>query len=114
MKAVPKTPAPSSLQVVEATRLAERRNGAPKELFLGEVDSWREAMLFQKISVSPLQSGAVAHSIRSQGQPFSEQREANLARRRFQRGRLFMRGERRKVWVGRWREDVIEEGACAG
>lgn len=33
-----------------------------------------------------------------------------LARRRYQQGRLFQRGARCKVWVGRWREDVIEEG----
>src|SRR5438105_4594009 len=30
-----------------------------------------------------------------------------MARRRFQRGSVFERGKREKVWVGRWREDVI-------
>ena len=30
-----------------------------------------------------------------------------MARRRFQSGRLFKRGKRRKVWIGRWREDVM-------
>lgn len=30
-----------------------------------------------------------------------------MARRRFQRGSVFERGKRQKVWVGRWREDVI-------
>ena len=35
-----------------------------------------------------------------------------MARRRFQKGQLFKSGRRRKVWVGRWREDVVlEEGA---
>jgi len=34
-----------------------------------------------------------------------------LSRRRFQKGRLFCRkGKRRKVWVGRWYEDVLEDG----
>src|ERR1700730_17603904 len=31
-----------------------------------------------------------------------------MARRRYQRGELFLRGKRQKVWVGRWREDVLE------
>jgi hypothetical protein len=31
-----------------------------------------------------------------------------MARRRFQRGSVFLRGTRELVWVGRWREDVIE------
>ncbi len=33
-----------------------------------------------------------------------------MARRRFQRGRLLLRGKKRKKWIGRWREDVIEAG----
>ena len=34
-----------------------------------------------------------------------------MARRRFQEGSLYLQeGKRRKVWVGRWREDVIEGG----
>ena len=32
-----------------------------------------------------------------------------MARRRFQKGQLFKSGKRRKVWVGRWREDVLLE-----
>jgi integrase len=31
-----------------------------------------------------------------------------MARRRFQHGSVFLRGTRELVWVGRWREDVIE------
>ena len=31
-----------------------------------------------------------------------------MARRRFQRGSLILRGTRQKKWVGKWREDVIE------
>jgi integrase len=33
-----------------------------------------------------------------------------MARRRFQRGQLLLRGKRRPIWVGRWREDIIENG----
>jgi integrase len=40
------------------------------------------------------------------GQPFDEQ-GGNMARRRFQKGRLFLRGVRTPQWVGRWREDTI-------
>jgi len=43
------------------------------------------------------------------GQRFGE-RGGGLARRRYQRGRVFLRGVRNPVWVGRWREDVIENG----
>ena len=31
----------------------------------------------------------------------------SVIRRRYQAGCLFIRGKRRKVWVARWREDVI-------
>jgi len=31
-----------------------------------------------------------------------------MARRGFQQGSLFQRGTRKKVWVARWREDVIQ------
>lgn len=33
-----------------------------------------------------------------------------MARRRFQKGRLFLRGKKIQVWVGRWREDLVEDG----
>jgi integrase len=45
----------------------------------------------------------------AQGQRIGE-RGGNLARRRFQKGRVFLRGKKNPVWVGRWREDVIEAG----
>jgi len=32
-----------------------------------------------------------------------------MARRRYQRGHLFLRGKDRKVWIGKWREDVIQQ-----
>ena len=37
-----------------------------------------------------------------------------MARRRYQAGCLFKRGKRRKVWVARWREDVLLEGGQLG
>src|SRR5690242_20277767 len=30
-----------------------------------------------------------------------------MARKRYQRGQLFLKGKRHKVWVARWREDII-------
>jgi len=44
----------------------------------------------------------------AQGQPISEQGDT-MARRRFQHGMVFLRGQC-KSWVGRWREDIIVEG----
>ncbi len=37
-----------------------------------------------------------------------------MARRRFQKGQLFRSGKRRKVWVGRWREDVLLDDGAIG
>jgi integrase len=37
-----------------------------------------------------------------------------VARRRFQSGCLFKRGKRRKVWVARWREDVLRDDGSVG
>lgn len=48
-------------------------------------------------------------SLPAGGQKFGE-RGGSLARRRHQQGRLFLRGKKRKVWVGRWREDEIQDG----
>lgn len=32
---------------------------------------------------------------------------SNLARRRYQKGFLFLRGKREKLWIGRWMEDDL-------
>jgi|SRR5579872_6761944 len=45
----------------------------------------------------------------AQGQQIGE-RGGSLARRRFQKGSVFLSGKKNRVWVGRWREDVIEDG----
>src|SRR5271169_3538760 len=39
----------------------------------------------------------------------TEKREESVARPRWQQGWLFQRGKGKKVWVGRYREDVIAE-----
>ena len=41
-------------------------------------------------------------------------KEAPMARRRYQFGCLFVRGKRRKVWIARWREDVIYPNGTLG
>ena len=42
-------------------------------------------------------------------EPLSQRRAGlSLARRRYQKGTLFLRGKREKVWVGRWLADEIQ------
>jgi integrase len=55
-----------------------------------------------------LQHEPEAITLRAQGQQIGERGGLQLARRRFQRGSLFLRGD---SWVLRWREDVIENGS---
>src|SRR5690606_20207719 len=47
-------------------------------------------------------------SVRPEGKA-SRRKEAGLARRRFQTGCLQKIGKRRKLWVVRWREDVMDD-----
>jgi integrase len=50
-------------------------------------------------------------SVPDRGQKIGE-RGGGLARRRYQRGRVFLRNKKgREVWVGRWREDEINDGS---
>ena len=44
----------------------------------------------------------------------TDRKEAPVARRSYQTGCLFTRGRRRKVWVARWREDVIRTDGRRG
>jgi integrase len=62
-----------------------------------------------RISGISVASIRVSGSIPLRGQRIGE-RGGNLARRRFQKGRVFLRGKKNPAWVGRWREDVIENG----
>ena len=39
----------------------------------------------------------------------TSQRKEQVARPRYQHGSLFIRGKRSKVWVARWRDDLIKE-----
>jgi integrase len=41
-------------------------------------------------------------------------RGGTMARRRYQRGSLFQRGKRQKVWVARWWEDIINADGTMG
>ena len=63
-----------------------------------------------KINAEPvavLDSGATLRSdARKCGRANGKER---MARPRYQDGSLFIRGKRTKVWVARWREDVIRE-----
>lgn len=61
-------------------------------------------------SSSPaLQDRARIHTIPVQGQPTTGQIGGfQLARRRYQKGHLYLRGKREKVWVGRWTEDELQ------
>ena len=61
------------------------------------------------LCVSGVLTTGKCDSLPARGQQIGE-RGGSLARRRFQKGRLFLRGRKNAVWVGRWREDVIENG----
>ena len=63
----------------------------------------------EKSGVSGLLSTSNCDTLRG-GEHRIGERGGNLARRRFQKGRVFLRGKKNQVWVGRWREDVIEDG----
>lgn len=43
-----------------------------------------------------------------EAQQNGEREVRNLARRRYQKGSLFLRGKRQPVWIGRWLEDEIQ------
>ena len=54
------------------------------------------------------QDGASVMSEANSGYPLKG--FERMARKRFQRGQLILRGKRQPVWVGRWREDIIKDG----
>lgn len=62
-----------------------------------------------KAAVSGLLLTGNCDSLPARGERIGE-RGGKLARRRFQKGRVFLRGKKNPVWVGRWREDEIENG----
>jgi len=75
--------------------------------WLSQVES-RTATRVGVISVPSIEASVnIAHG----AQLFGGQRTESLARRRYQKGSLHLRkGKHRRVWVGRWLEDVIEDG----
>ena len=58
-------------------------------------------LLTQDCGIVPDQANAGALSSREELE--------KMARRRFQRGSVLLRGKRKQKWVGRWREDVINK-----
>lgn len=60
--------------------------------------------------ISPLLSG-IPHAINSNRRAVKGQKEKPLARRRFQRGHLFLKQRKSgAVWVGRFKEDILVDG----
>src|SRR5216684_7590127 len=59
-------------------------------------------------AIVPLDTGATLRSDIGKGRRANLRMERKrMARSQYQNGCLFVRGKRRKVWVARWREDVI-------
>jgi hypothetical protein len=59
-------------------------------------------------AIVPLDTGATLRSDIGKGRRANLRMERKkMARSQYQNGCLFIRGKRRKVWVARWREDVI-------
>ena len=52
-------------------------------------------------------SGTLNSDIGKGGRANYSKERKGMARSQYQKGCLFVRGKRRKVWVARWREDVI-------
>jgi integrase len=55
-----------------------------------------------------LNPAPTARTIRAKGQRFDGRGEG-MARRRYQQGEVFLRGKYPPKWIGRYREDVVEE-----
>ena len=55
--------------------------------------------------MNAMTTGATLHT--QKARRATRERKWTVARRRYQSGCLFKRGKRRKVWIARWREDVI-------
>jgi hypothetical protein len=59
-------------------------------------------------AIVPLDTGATLRGDIGKGRRANLRLERKrMARSQYQNGCLFVRGKRRKVWVARWREDVI-------
>jgi integrase len=60
----------------------------------------------QKIPTIPAEGRGIVFAEANTGNPLRGDFE-RMARRRYQRGQLILKGKRQKVWVARWREDTI-------
>src|SRR5712692_6279032 len=68
------------------------------------------ASFAQSATDQPLQDKASGPTMPAGTAESASKEHSSMARRRYQRGRVFLRGKKKRVWVGRWREDVIEVG----
>jgi integrase len=66
---------------------------------------------YDEATVAPLLiSSDIATVAPGQPESASQDGTGSMARRRYQTGRVFVRGKKQPMFVGRWREDVIVEG----
>src|ERR1700694_5512425 len=65
-----------------------------------------DAPLGPNIEMTGSEGHAIVSAEANTGNPLKGSFE-RMARKRYQRGQLFQKGRRQKVWVARWREDVI-------
>lgn len=57
----------------------------------------------------PLPGSGVPSTLRARVAESTGLEGGSMARRRYQKGRVFLRGRKERVWIGRYREDVIQE-----
>jgi integrase len=60
----------------------------------------------QNIAMTRVEGHGIVSAEANTGNPLKGDFE-RMARKRYQRGQLFLKGRRQKVWVARWREDII-------
>jgi hypothetical protein len=89
--------APASEFLAETSEFAAFHSAKRNEVFAEKNDP-SSAVLQPEDAISTV-AGAT---------PSSTSTEVFVPRRRFQRGRLFVRGSRKKVWVGSFREDQVQ------
>jgi len=76
-----------------------------------EIHDWVEA---SAEAIMPTDNSAtLGGDIGKGGRANLRMERKKMARGQYQNGCLFVRGKRRKVWVARWREDVILANGCA-
>src|SRR2546425_11903986 len=66
------------------------------------------ASFAQSATEQPLQDKASGPTMPARTAESASKEHSSMARRRYQTGRIFVRGKNRRVFVGRWRADVIQ------